>query len=339
MCHLDITTYDISISPIINPATLVLTFRHCFVTVSAYCCSEEEGEAMEDKEEVTTYRTVDGKGNNPVFIASGHIYHREKTRQGKVYVRCHRWRAGCVGRATLDCNSNRFLAEVQHNGDHSGDEKEVLLRQSRARLRQYSEECISGHMKETYDRAAAEMPEAAIHLSFVQVQRCMNGWRRKKWPKNPTSAPDALRLFQEGASSGASFARHFITGGHSEHGTFIIFLNVDEPVFTSLEQTPSFHADGTFRTAPRHFYQLVFLFLESNDVVFPVGCIWMDNKSGQLYQKAFTSLSHHLPEGCRPANIMCDFEINLRNALTSLFPGVVPDGCFFHFVQVTFVDV
>ncbi len=137
----------------------------------------------------------------------------------------------------------------------------------------------------------------------------------------------------------APFAHHFVTGGHSEEGTFLLFLNTDEPVFSSLQASTAVHADATFRTSPRHFQQLLFLFLECRDVIFPFGCVWMTNKTSSLYMSAFAALAEHLPDNCHPDHLMCDYEVNLRNALTSVFSGVTPDRCYFHWTQAVFKNI
>ncbi len=89
--------------------------------------------------------------------------------------------------------------QVDHSGDHSEDSRDILLLDFRQHLRQYAEDCSTGLIREAYDRAAREMPEAAAHLSFVQVERSMHNWRRKRWPKNPRSAENALEIFTEAA--------------------------------------------------------------------------------------------------------------------------------------------
>ncbi len=71
----------------------------------------------------------------------------------------------------------------------------------------------------------------------------------------------------------------------------------------------------------------------------PWGCIWMTNKTSALYDAAFASLSVHLPPGCHPEHLMCDYEHSLRNSLTSVFPGVEPDRCYFHWAQAVFKKI
>lgn len=116
-------------------------------------------------------------------------------------------------------------------------------------------------------------------------------------------------------------------------------MNTDEPVFSYIESTTAIHCDGTFRTSPRNFLQLLFLFFEYRDVIFPFGVVWMSNKSGVLYNAAFSTLGEHLPPNCRPQHIVCDYEAALRNGLNMIFPEVVPDRCYFHWAQAVYKNI
>ena len=60
----------------------------------------------------------------------------------------------------------------------------------------------------------------------------------------------------------------------------------------------------------------------------------MTSKCFSLYQEAMEALADVIPPGCQPRFLMTDYESSLRNALAALFPGVVPDGCYFHYCQV-----
>ncbi len=155
---------------------------------------------MMEENSLLSFTTAEGKGGRPIFVAGGYLYHTEKVIGPKTYTRCHRWRSGCLGRAILDTERTVVLTATDHNGDHSSDEKEILLRQFRALLKQNAEACLTGNMKEQYDKAAAELPAAAVHLTYVQASRCMNEWRRRKWPRNPKDAKATLEVFQHGAS-------------------------------------------------------------------------------------------------------------------------------------------
>ncbi len=138
---------------------------------------------------------------------------------------------------------------------------------------------------------------------------------------------------------GADFARFFKTGGTSENRVFLIFANTNLQVVSKLQITQQVQADATFRTAPRHFYQILYLFMEVNDVILVWGAVWMTSKSEALYREAFGALKDFIPAGCCPQHLMSDYEAALRNALRELFPDTNPDGCYFHFCQVWYSAV
>ena len=220
------------------------------------------------------FRVVEGKGGRDVYLIQGHLLNKDRQKGNKLYVRCHKWRSGCPGRATLDLPTRTVLAQVEHRGNHNTNSEEVLLRQFRHLLKTYAKECSSGMLKECYERAAAEMPQAAVLLPYVRVVRSMNNWRREAWPRNPKTAEETLRLFESGHAQGAQFAEHFYCGGSSEEGTYLLFANLSNTMMSKLAQTRVLHADGTFRSAPKQFFQVLFLFLEAHDVILPFAIFW-----------------------------------------------------------------
>ncbi len=204
-----------------------------------------------------------------------------------------------------------------------------MVRDFPRRLKMYAEDCSTGLLKEAYDRAAGEMPSAAAHLTYTQVSRTMSAWRRSKWPRNPSSPGDTVRIFEAAAAEGAPFAKFFYCGGESANGVYLLFVNNSNIMQSKLAVTTTVQADATFRTAPKLFYQILFLFCEVNEVTTVFGAAWMTSKCAGLYQEVMDAVKDIIPPTCRPRHLMTDFESALRSALAGLFPGVVPDGCFF----------
>ena len=198
------------------------------------------------------YTLVPGKGGRTVYKVNNGLFHKDRIRGTRIYARCHRFRAGCPVRVVLDgASTTVFSSTGEHEGDHSDDYVEVLLRDFRQRLKALSEDCSTGLLKECYDRAAEEMPEAATHLTYIQVSWAMSAWRRSKWPRNPASAQDALRIFEAASTEDAPFARFFYCEGESANGVFLLFVNTSNAVMDKLASTSAVLADATFRTAPK----------------------------------------------------------------------------------------
>lgn len=127
----------------------------------------------------------------------------------------------------------------------------------------------------------------------------------------------------------------------------------------------SLFIDGTFRCVPKPFSQLLvimvydagnccyfffirqgivirfFFFFCSNisgtDMYVPVFYILLQSKHEWAYTEAFNEVKSALrtngQSNLNPANIHCDFEKGLMNALADQFPDARVVGCLFHFKQ------
>ena len=88
--------------------------------------------------------------------------------------------------------------------------------------------------------------------------------------------------------------------------------------------------DRTFRTALRHFKQVLCLHvLKSDNGKSHVG---LTRKTETLYKAVLQKIKELVPE-FNPVMIMADFEASLRDALKDTFPQCVIKGCWFHYTQ------
>ena len=107
----------------------------------------------------------------------------------------------------------------------------------------------------------------------------------------------------------------------------------------ALEKSSSWGIDGTFDSCPQLFSQLVTIHAEFNSSnlndnnVWAFPCLWvlLTSKEQSAYE-SLLSIITTFGAFC-PDNIMVDFELGLRNALSRAFPATKIDGCYFHFCQ------
>lgn len=117
--------------------------------------------------------------------------------------------------------------------------------------------------------------------------------------------------------------------------------NVGVLVFTTkkmiqtLGDCTCLYIDGTFKTAPHPYKQLMTIHGLYNDHVIPLTFCLLTGKSCLHYR---TVLSHVKALVLRktgrildPARIVTDFEASLRSAVHSEFPQTILSGCFFHY--------
>lgn len=90
--------------------------------------------------------------------------------------------------------------------------------------------------------------------------------------------------------------------------------------------------DGTFKSSPQLFTQLLTIYAIKYDTVLPLVFALVPNKTRDSYTKIIKELLN-LEKNLRPASVMVDFEQVLLGAITDVFKDTRIRGCFFHFGQ------
>ena len=65
----------------------------------------------------------------------------------------------------------------------------------------------------------------------------------------------------------------------------------------------------------------------------------MTGKSRALYDSVFHKIKEELPETVNPETVMTDYEVALQGALSEIFPEATIVGCWFHFSQVSILNL
>ena len=93
--------------------------------------------------------------------------------------------------------------------------------------------------------------------------------------------------------------------------------------------------DGTFRITPRQFYQTFIISAEVSSGVFvPAAFCLLPDKKKESYLSMFSLLNKALDLMGMELSaefFMSDFEIGIRDAFLTTFPGIEAKGCSFHF--------
>lgn len=63
----------------------------------------------------------------------------------------------------------------------------------------------------------------------------------------------------------------------------------------------------------------------------------MTNKSTECYQQIFQYIADNF-ENLKPKQSMSDHELAIRKALKLVFPEIQVRTCYFHYVQVSYID-
>jgi len=89
--------------------------------------------------------------------------------------------------------------------------------------------------------------------------------------------------------------------------------------------------DGTFKSSPQLFTQLLTVHAIKYDTVLPLVYALIPNKTRDSYIRIAQELLNLEKNYGQQVRIMVDFEKALFGALTDVFDGVQIRGCFFHF--------
>ena len=120
-------------------------------------------------------------------------------------------------------------------------------------------------------------------------------------------------------------------------------------IFTSLYQlklsgnSDDFFIDGTFKSSPKSYYQLlnIFGYIIKRDFYLPIANIVLSNKSYELYEKVFKVFLHfyemyNIDINFSEKSIMCDYEKSLRAAIKNNFDKIKLRGSYFHFAKAIY---
>ena len=102
-----------------------------------------------------------------------------------------------------------------------------------------------------------------------------------------------------------------------------------------LAESSSWYLDGTFKSSPKLFYQILIIHAELPSLTddrswcLPTVYILLTNKDSAMYLEAFQSLASNCPT-LAPQVMMMDFEQAFRSSLSSTSPSALVDGCHAH---------
>ena len=103
-----------------------------------------------------------------------------------------------------------------------------------------------------------------------------------------------------------------------------------------LAASTCWHADGTFYTASKYFYQLYVIKVWYKFRMIPCAWVLMNRRRKEDYVKVLKELNKAaLAIGLQlmPKTIMLDFELAAINAFEFVWPTIKARGCMFHFGQ------
>ena len=202
-------------------------------------------------------------------------------------------------------------SEVRQRATTSHDTPRLIIQESQANLT---------------DEAVAKMPQYKTLQRTVQQKRKVDGAPTLN-PNNVAEIDITDTLKQ--TLRGDNFLLH--DSGADDPQRFFIFgtaANID-----ILKANLHWFSDGTFKIAPRLFFQLTTIHVQMHNQVLPMLYIFLQRKTQVAYTRALREV-YDLVGGITPLSIMCDFEKAFHGACRDVFgANIAITGCLFHLGQ------
>lgn len=180
-------------------------------------------------------------------------------------------------------------------------------------------------LKEIYSNMVS--PEQAAEMTtFVSFESTMYKRRRRDRAATPTTRAEFDQALREMPSVNR-FYKGFVVAGDTD---FSILFASDE-VIQAATSTSVLLVDGTFKTVPASFYQLLTIHCVHYDTQLPVIFALMTSKTRILYDSVLLKCKSLFP--VNPERIICDFETALQSSLQMHWPDALLQGCYFHYTQ------
>ncbi|KAJ8025697.1 hypothetical protein HOLleu_33323 [Holothuria leucospilota] len=274
------------------------------------------------------------KTGGKILVYDGYRYHKNKTANNKIYWRCaHLECRAPIHTDHIDFNNINARVRIQgerfpqHNHERDGD----LI--SKTLFTQRVFETITNDpsmpIRRAYNKVLLRENNRDNIPSFAELESSLQRHRNSLWPGVPRTIND---VEIEG-----------IWGENWRGQRMLIHLNniVGVAVFATprqlrvLQTCEEVFIDGTFRTAPRPYSQIVTVHGKFNDWIIPLAMCLSAGKTRLHYTDILRALKREMVAEtghqweCQ--NVITDFEAGLVQAVRAELPQARSSGCYFHF--------
>lgn len=164
---------------------------------------------------------------------------------------------------------------------------------------------------------------------FANVRSRLKRFRSRFIPPIPASITD-VNIQDQWKKTWSG--KNFLTLQDNNVGVVVFATN---RMIKTLRESSCLYIDGTFKTSPHPYKQMVTIHGLSHGYVIPLTFCLLTGKTVQQYR---TVLSHikalvmrKTGHALAPDRIIIDFEASLKSAAEAEFPQTNVSGCFFHY--------
>lgn len=289
-----------------------------------------------------TGKLISGKKKDNLLLAAGHRYapNRKLREKNKIYYRCA---------LVKQCNATAmtaFITEANSEVEvtlgkphlHAADEAAVEIAERRERINERARRSPNLRPLQILREEMATIAREEVVVRFPSRQTMLRGINRAQNRARPRNPRDLVELEILPPYDRTSLNEIFLQFDHGDGDSrTLIFYTIQS--LQHLCQSPQLFCDGTFKSAPKLFYQLFSLHGTVNGYTFPLVYCITTKKCQATYREIFTHLKQHstaLGFHLTPQRITCDFELATINAIKEVFPETSIGGCLFHFSQAIY---
>nr|XP_054757171.1 uncharacterized protein LOC129263283 [Lytechinus pictus] len=183
----------------------------------------------------------------------------------------------------------------------------------------------------TYHQVAGEREDRNEDMpTFDSVRTILDRERRRDLPPVPRNIED-VRV--EGEWTRTWNGLDFLSLVDNANG-LLVFVTLS--CLHILAEVSVVFIDGTFKTVPRPYTQLVTLHGRTIGNMFTLAYALMNGKRLEQYRRLLQHLKNIAVDArlrFSPRIVVSDFEVAIRRAFVEEFPGIRVRGCYFHLTQ------
>lgn len=183
-------------------------------------------------------------------------------------------------------------------------------------------------------------PLGDSNLRYRKMERNLRRLKNRPYPKLPKNAEEIGAAFKEPEileEFGFNLRgneRFYVNTTTNSSSSFTIFASKNVMNMIRDHIPPKerrYLLDATFDVTPLgSYYQLLIIYIEYKNDVFPIAYIAMSDKKTETYEAVFIYIQNYVFE-MEPSAFMTDFEGGLRKALRKCFICAKLHTCWYHY--------
>lgn len=273
------------------------------------------------------FEKLNGQRSGFVLVCEDFIYNFDKKQDDT-----ERWRCkNRTCRSIIKILNDKIIENTPHN--HDSDAISIKRLKMRNALKKHAvctKDCYTSII--TNETRNLESESLELLCKKDSMRRVVIRERMKRFVNNNITindVPESLTVDLQG--------NKFLVydSGKNDENRFLIFSSMFKKEY--IEKSCTCIIDGTFRSAPGMFYQLLTIHIYIFNRSFPAFYILMKNKKQRVYDLVFSKINEYVVN--RPKNIITDFEIGLSNSVSNIFANAKQFFCLFHYAQAIYKKI